>query len=85
VHRNSFKFGAEFSFGAPKVAGLLHSPQAAERGIRNWMSSKIVPLEEIADAVVTLVRDDSPLGRSIEVRPTGRQIVDLRPAPGARR
>jgi hypothetical protein len=31
------------------------------------------------------VRDDSLFGCSLEIRPTGRQIVDPRPAPGSRR
>jgi hypothetical protein len=49
------------------------------------MPSKIIQPEEIADAVVSLVRDDSLFGCALEVRPTGRQIVDPRPAPGARK
>ncbi|MDO8430980.1 MAG: SDR family NAD(P)-dependent oxidoreductase [Candidatus Binatus sp.] len=59
--------------------------QAEKFGIKSWMPSKIIQPEEIADAVVMLVRDDSLFGCSLEVRPTGRQIVDPRPAPGARR
>ena len=58
---------------------------AQQHGIKSWMPSKIIQPEEIADAVVSLVRDDSMFGCSLEVRPTGRQIVDPRPAPGARR
>jgi NAD(P)-dependent dehydrogenase (short-subunit alcohol dehydrogenase family) len=58
---------------------------AAQHGIKSWMPSKIIQPEEIADAVASLVRDDSLFGCSLEVRPTGRQIVDPRPAPGARR
>jgi hypothetical protein len=49
------------------------------------MPAHIIQPEEIADAVVSLVRDDSLFGCSLEVRPTGRRIVDPRPAPGARR
>jgi hypothetical protein len=41
--------------------------------------------EEIADAVVSLVRDDSLFGCALEIRPTGRQIVDPRRAPGSRK
>ena len=59
--------------------------QAAQFGIKSWMPSKILQPEEIADAIVMLVRDDSLFGCSLEVRPTGRQIVDPRPAPGTRR
>jgi hypothetical protein len=58
---------------------------AKQHGIKSWMPSKIIQPEEIADAVVSLVRDDSMFGCALEVRPTGRQIVDPRPAPGARR
>ncbi|HYL57737.1 MAG TPA: SDR family oxidoreductase [Candidatus Acidoferrales bacterium] len=59
--------------------------QAEKLGIKSWMPSKIIQPEEIADAIVTLVRDDSLFGCSLEVRPTGRKIVDPRPAPGTRR
>ena len=58
---------------------------AAQHGIKSWIPSKIIQPEEIADAVVSLVRDDSLFGCSLEVRPTGRQIVDPRPAPGSRK
>src|SRR6266436_4502227 len=58
---------------------------AAQHGIKSWMPSKIIQPEEIADAVVSLVRDDSLFGCSLEIRPTGRHIVDPRPAPGSRR
>ncbi len=59
--------------------------QAEKFGIKSWLPSKMIEPEEIADAIVTLVRDDSLFGCSLEVRPTGRQIVDPRPAPGSRR
>jgi len=58
--------------------------QAQAHGMKSWMPSKIIQPEEIADAVYSLVRDDSLYGCSLEVRPTGRQIVDPRPAPGSR-
>lgn len=58
--------------------------QAEQAGLKSWMPSKIIQPEEIADAVVTLVRDDSLFGCSLEIRPSGRQIVDPRPAPGSR-
>src|SRR5271170_3896740 len=58
---------------------------AAQHGVKSWVPSKIIQPEEIADAIVSLVRDDSLFGCSLEVRPTGRQIVDPRPAPGSRR
>ncbi|MGO9603239.1 MAG: SDR family NAD(P)-dependent oxidoreductase [Candidatus Binataceae bacterium] len=59
--------------------------QATQHGIKSWMPSKIIQPEEIADAVHMLIRDDSLFGCSLEVRPSGRHIVDPRPAPGARR
>jgi NAD(P)-dependent dehydrogenase (short-subunit alcohol dehydrogenase family) len=58
---------------------------ATKLGMKSWMPSKMLEASEIADAVVTLVRDDSLFGCSLEVRPTGRQIVDPRPAPGSRK
>lgn len=58
--------------------------QAQQHGVKTWMPSKIIQPEEIADAVFSLVRDDSLYGCSLEVRPSGRQIVDPRPAPGLR-
>ncbi|HEY6419209.1 MAG TPA: SDR family oxidoreductase [Candidatus Binataceae bacterium] len=58
---------------------------AAKLGLPSVKPAKIIQPEEIADAIVTLVRDDSLFGCSLEVRPTGRKIVDPRPAPGLRR
>jgi len=58
---------------------------AKQHGIKSWMPAHIIQPEEIADAVVSLIRDDSLFGCSLEVRPTGRRIVDPRPAPGSRR
>jgi NAD(P)-dependent dehydrogenase (short-subunit alcohol dehydrogenase family) len=52
---------------------------------RAWTPAKMIQPEEIADAVVSLVRDDSLFGCALEIRPTGRQIVDPRRAPGSRR
>jgi NAD(P)-dependent dehydrogenase (short-subunit alcohol dehydrogenase family) len=59
--------------------------QAQKFGMKSWAPSKILQPAEIADAVHMLVRDDSLFGCTLEVRPTGRQIVDPRPAPGSRR
>jgi NAD(P)-dependent dehydrogenase (short-subunit alcohol dehydrogenase family) len=59
--------------------------QAQKLGIKSWAPAKMLQAEEIADAVHMLVRDDSLFGCALEVRPTGRQIVDPRPAPGSRR
>jgi NAD(P)-dependent dehydrogenase (short-subunit alcohol dehydrogenase family) len=48
-----------------------------------FMPAKMIQPEEIADAVVSLVRDDSLFGCALEIRPTGRQIVESRRAPGS--
>jgi NAD(P)-dependent dehydrogenase (short-subunit alcohol dehydrogenase family) len=58
---------------------------ATKAGIKSWAPSKMLHAEDIADAVAYLIRDDSLFGCSLEVRPTGRQIVDPRPAPGSKR
>jgi len=50
-----------------------------------FVPAKMIQPEEIADAVVSLVRDDSLFGCALEIRPTGRQIVDPRRAPGSRK
>lgn len=52
---------------------------------RAWIPAKMIQPEEIADAVVSLVRDDSLFGCALEIRPSGRQIVDPRRAPGSLR
>ncbi len=52
---------------------------------RAWTPAKMIQPEEIADAVVSLVRDDSLFGCALEIRPSGRQIVDPRRAPGSLR
>jgi NAD(P)-dependent dehydrogenase (short-subunit alcohol dehydrogenase family) len=59
--------------------------QAQKLGIKSWAPAKMLQAEDIADAVHTLIRDESLFGCTLEVRPTGRQIVDPRPAPGSRR
>ena len=59
--------------------------QAQKLGVQSWLPKSMIQPETIADAIVMLVRDDSLFGCSLEVRPTGRQIVDPRPAPGFRR
>jgi NAD(P)-dependent dehydrogenase (short-subunit alcohol dehydrogenase family) len=58
---------------------------ATKAGIKSWAPSKMLNAEDIADAVAYLILDESLFGCSLEVRPTGRQIVDPRPAPGSKR
>jgi NAD(P)-dependent dehydrogenase (short-subunit alcohol dehydrogenase family) len=50
-----------------------------------FLPAKMIEPEEIADAVVGLVRDDSIFGCALEIRPSGRRIVDPRRAPGSLR
>jgi NAD(P)-dependent dehydrogenase (short-subunit alcohol dehydrogenase family) len=59
--------------------------RARQLGLPGFLPKNIIQPETIADAVVSLVRDDSLFGCSLEVRPSGRQIVEPRPAPGLRR
>jgi NAD(P)-dependent dehydrogenase (short-subunit alcohol dehydrogenase family) len=51
----------------------------------SWKPAKMLRPEDVADAVVALVRDDSMAGCAMEVRPAGRKIVEPRPGPGSRR
>ena len=53
-------------------------------GMKSWLPSKIIQPEEIADAVLSLIRDDTLFGRALEVRPTGRRLVDTPGAPRAK-
>ena len=53
-------------------------------GMKSWLPSKIIQPEEIADAVFTLIRDDSLFGRALEVRPTGRRLTETPGAPRAK-
>jgi 15-hydroxyprostaglandin dehydrogenase (NAD) len=59
--------------------------QARLAGVTAGLPAKIIQPREIADAVLTLVWDDSLAGRAIEVRPTGARIVEVPSAPGTRR
>ncbi len=57
---------------------------ATALGMKSWLPSKIIQPEEIADAVFTLIRDDSLFGRALEVRPTGRRLTETPGAPRAK-
>jgi len=60
--------------------------EAAKRaGHKPNLPSKILKPEDIADAVLTLIRDDALAGRALEVRPSGPRLVDVPAAPGTRR
>jgi NAD(P)-dependent dehydrogenase (short-subunit alcohol dehydrogenase family) len=56
---------------------------AAKRaGERAALPARIIAPAEIAEAVVTLILDDSLAGRALEVRPTGRRLIEVPAAPG---
>ncbi|HXW83240.1 MAG TPA: SDR family oxidoreductase [Candidatus Binataceae bacterium] len=57
---------------------------ARAHGLATREPRSMIQPETIADAVVYLVKDDSLFGCSLEIRPSGRQIVEPRPAPGLR-
>jgi NAD(P)-dependent dehydrogenase (short-subunit alcohol dehydrogenase family) len=59
--------------------------EASKTRYRVTMPAKIIQPNEIAKAVLHLIRDDSLAGRALEVRPSGTRLVDPRPAPGSRR
>jgi NAD(P)-dependent dehydrogenase (short-subunit alcohol dehydrogenase family) len=72
--------------------GIVDTPmvrrglEAATRaGLKSWAPAKMLNPNDIADAVVRLIRDESLFGCSLEVRPSGPHIVDPRPAPGLKR
>jgi NAD(P)-dependent dehydrogenase (short-subunit alcohol dehydrogenase family) len=67
----------------PMVRKGLEAAQKA--GMQSWMPSRIIQPETIAEAVHTLVADDSIFGRALEVRPSGPRLVDTPGAPKARR
>ncbi|HXZ87978.1 MAG TPA: SDR family oxidoreductase [Candidatus Binataceae bacterium] len=52
---------------------------------RSALPARIIAPAEIAEAVLTLILDDSLAGRALEVRPTGRRLIETPVAPGTRR
>jgi len=70
--------------------GIVDTPmirrglEARAAGAPSFLPKNVIQPETIADAVTMLIRDDSLFGCSLEVRPTGRQIVEPRRAPGSR-
>ncbi len=63
----------------PMVRRGVEAAQAA--GQDSWLPKSMIQADQIADAVTMLVRDDSIFGRALEVRPTGRRLVDTPGAP----
>lgn len=58
---------------------------ARRAGERASLPARIIAPTEIAEAVLTLIVDDSLAGRALEVRPAGRRLVEAPAAPGSRR
>jgi NAD(P)-dependent dehydrogenase (short-subunit alcohol dehydrogenase family) len=66
---------------------LVRKAEAAalKAGRPTGVPKTILPPSAIADAVVSLIRDDSLAGRALEVRPSGPRLVEIPVAPGSRR
>lgn len=60
--------------------------EAAKRaGQTAGVPATIMPPIAIANAVLSLIRDDSMFGRALEVRPSGPRLIETPMAPGSRR
>jgi NAD(P)-dependent dehydrogenase (short-subunit alcohol dehydrogenase family) len=60
--------------------------EAARRaGHTAGVPSTIMQPTAIANAVLTLIKDDSLFGRALEVRPSGPRLIETPAAPGTRR
>jgi len=60
--------------------------EAAKRaGQTAGVPSTIMPPSAIANAVLSLIRDDQMFGRALEVRPSGPRLIETPAAPGMRR
>jgi meso-butanediol dehydrogenase / (S,S)-butanediol dehydrogenase / diacetyl reductase len=60
--------------------------EAAKRaGQSAGIPTTIMPPTAIADAVLSLIKDDSMFGRALEVRPSGPRLIETPMAPGTRR
>ena len=60
--------------------------EAAKRaGQTAGVPSTIMPPSAIANAVLSLIRDDKMFGRALEVRPSGPRLIETPAAPGTRR
>ncbi len=65
---------------------LVQRGQAARAaaGLPTLAPSRMLQADDIADAALELVRDDSIFGRAMEIRPNGRRLVEPPRMPGAR-
>ncbi len=60
--------------------------EAAKRaGQTAGIPAKILHPRQIAEAVLSLIEDDSLFGRALEVRPSGPRLIETPEAPGVRR
>jgi NAD(P)-dependent dehydrogenase (short-subunit alcohol dehydrogenase family) len=60
--------------------------EAARRaGQTAGVPTTIMPPSAIANAVLSLIHDDSMFGRALEVRPSGPRLIETPAAPGTRR
>jgi NAD(P)-dependent dehydrogenase (short-subunit alcohol dehydrogenase family) len=60
--------------------------EAAKRaGHTAGVPATIMPPSAIANAVLSLIRDDQMFGRALEVRPSGPRLIETPAAPGTRR
>jgi meso-butanediol dehydrogenase/(S,S)-butanediol dehydrogenase/diacetyl reductase len=60
--------------------------EAAKRaGHSAGIPATIMPPTAIANAVLSLIKDDSMFGRALEVRPSGPRLIEAPMAPGTRR
>jgi NAD(P)-dependent dehydrogenase (short-subunit alcohol dehydrogenase family) len=60
--------------------------EAAKRaGQTAGVPATIMPPTAIANAVLSLIKDDSMFGRALEVRPSGPRLIETPMAPGTRR
>jgi NAD(P)-dependent dehydrogenase (short-subunit alcohol dehydrogenase family) len=50
-----------------------------QAGVKSWAPPQMLEASDIADAIADLIGDDSLSGCAMEVRPSGRQIIDPRP------
>lgn len=58
--------------------------KAKKAGQAASLPARIIQPREIADAVLTLIKDDSLAGRAMEVRPSAKRLVQTPAAPGNR-
>jgi len=56
----------------------------AKAGLPTLAPAKMLNADQIADAVMELISDDSIIGRALEIRPSGRRLVESPRMPGAR-